>query len=155
MQTHCRSGHELSGDNLLVWTQGRRACRICRNRKSRDKYRENPARFIALSKAEREAHPEKHFARRLARKRQVLTAYGPSQELRCSWPDCDVTDIDMLSLDHINDDGNVHRRSVGSGAAMYRELIRKGFPVGFQTLCMNHQWKKRALKSKPTVKPED
>lgn len=29
--THCTNGHELSGDNLIITSQKRRICRICRN----------------------------------------------------------------------------------------------------------------------------
>lgn len=29
MRTHCKLGHELSGSNLRLRTQGRRVCRIC------------------------------------------------------------------------------------------------------------------------------
>lgn len=153
MQTHCRSGHELAGNNLLTWTQGRRACRICRNDRARQKYRENPDKFIALSRSEYRANPERHALRRATLKRTILTQYGPNHQPRCSWSGCHVDDMDMLSLDHVNDDGNIHRRLVGSGAAMYAELRRKGFPTGYQTLCMNHQWKKRL--SKPTVTREE
>ena len=59
-----------------------------------------------------------------------------------------VTDIDMLSLDHVNNDGAEHRRKVGknkTGEKMYRLVKQEGFPEGFQTLCMNHQTKKKLL----------
>ena len=47
----------------------------------------------------------------------------------------------MLSLDHVNNDGHAHREEVGS--KMYSWVKSHGFPEGFQTLCMNHQFKKK------------
>lgn len=75
-------------------------------------------------------------------KLKVLTHYGPNGELRCSWPGCQVDDIDMLSLDHKNNDGYAHRRVLTR--SIYSVIVRSGeFPDLYQTLCMNHQWKKR------------
>lgn len=78
----------------------------------------------------------------------VLTHYGPQGELRCAWNGCDVTDIDMLSLDHINNDGNVARRQSkqNAGVNFYRRLKVARFPDGYQTLCHNHQWKKELMR---------
>lgn len=28
-KTHCRRGHSLAGDNLLLWSDGRRRCAVC------------------------------------------------------------------------------------------------------------------------------
>jgi hypothetical protein len=94
---------------------------------------------------------------RVERKRQVnikievLSHYGPAGRLQCSWPDCEVTDIDMLSLDHIHNDGAEHRRNLfgkkqGSSGSLYCYVRSRGWPAGFQTLCMNHQWKKEGMR---------
>ena len=85
------------------------------------------------------------------RKILVLTHYGKSGKLQCCWYNCGITDPDMLSLDHVNDNGAEHRghkRSAGSGGPAYAYIIREGFPKGFQTLCHNHQWKKQIAKLK-------
>lgn len=78
-------------------------------------------------------------------KLKVLSHYGPNHGLRCNWPDCDVIDIDMLTLDHVNNDGAEHRKTSHN---LYREVIQRGFPEGFQTLCWNHQWKKQILRTR-------
>jgi hypothetical protein len=58
----------------------------------------------------------------------------------CAWPDCGVTDRDLLTLDHVNNDGAKERiRDI------YSRVIAHGFPAAFQILCWNHQWKKRML----------
>ena len=75
-------------------------------------------------------------------KTQIINHYsnGTGKCVRCG-----VDDIDMLCLDHINGNGNGHRRSIGitSGYKFYRWLIANNFPLGFQTLCYNCNMKKR------------
>jgi len=98
----------------------------------------------------------KHLARKRANspvyvsklKIETLTHYGPNQELKCSWPECTVVDIDMLTLDHVNDDGNLERRGsrYQGGCGTYQQLRTRGFPPGYQTLCANHQLKKELLR---------
>ena len=87
------------------------------------------------------------FQERLNLKLKVLTHYGPNGELRCSWPNCDVTDLDMLTLDHAENNGATDRRKnrCGCGAKLYRRLRRELFPKGFQTLCGSHQLKKKIM----------
>ena len=83
---------------------------------------------------------------------QTLSHYGPHGKLQCGWPGCDVTDIDMLSLDHIHNNGSKERVLHGSGAAFYGHLRKLGYPQGYQTLCHNHQWKKQILLLREKVK---
>jgi len=85
---------------------------------------------------------------------EVLIHYGNGQ-LKCCWQDCDVVDVDMLSLDHINNDGckeQDRKESGGRGQkkskGIYRRVKREGYPSGFQTLCLNHQMKKEILRKK-------
>lgn len=61
---------------------------------------------------------------------------------------CGITDLDVLCIDHINDDGNAHRKSIGvpSGTRFYQWLINHNFPSGYQVLCFNCNMKKRLIK---------
>ena len=83
-------------------------------------------------------------------KREVLTHYGPKGVLGCCWEGCMVVDLDMLSLDHIHDDGYKHCKEGStvrlSGRALYYWARLNGYPTDLQTLCWNHQWKKRLEK---------
>lgn len=91
---------------------------------------------------------------RVELKMVVLAHYGPLGELRCSWSGCDVTDPDMLSLDHLDDSGSAHRKkgsSFSGGVSFYAQLKRDGFPDGYQTLCHNHQWKKEILRRRTGI----
>src|SRR5208337_5073104 len=66
---------------------------------------------------------------------EVLTHYGNNKELQCCWPNCTITDIDMLTLDHINNNGAEERRKVRrTGVMLYRHIRTLDFPKDFQTL---------------------
>jgi hypothetical protein len=92
-------------------------------------------------------HKEIHKAMRARRKLDVLTHYGPKGKLGCCWKGCKVIDIDMLSLDHMNNDGHLHLKNglKVQGQALYLDVKNRNFPKGFQTLCHNHQQKKMIM----------
>jgi hypothetical protein len=78
---------------------------------------------------------------------RVLTYYGKKGQLKCCWRNCNVTDLDCLTLDHIYDNGKSHREEGYKGGVNgYRQLERAGYPNGFQTLCGNHQLKKERIR---------
>jgi hypothetical protein len=114
-QTQCKYGHAYTIDNTYIGTNGYRRCRRCRC--------EGGA----------------------AVKSEVLAHYSPNGVLGCSWENCGITDSDVLTLDHINNDGADARKytKIGSGSCSYWFLKKNGYPDGYQTLCWNHQWKKR------------
>lgn len=62
---------------------------------------------------------------------EVFEAYGGAT-CKC----CGEDEIRFLEMDHINNDGNIHRRSMKSGY-IYYWLKRNKFPTGFQILCAN------------------
>lgn len=79
-------------------------------------------------------------------RRQVLNAYGG---MKCNC--CGETEEQFLTLDHINNDGADHRRELlgrktgkvpGVTGNLYGSLKKKGFPPGFQVLCMNCNFSK-------------
>jgi hypothetical protein len=87
--------------------------------------------------------------RRVNLKVTALTHYGPVGVMKCSWTGCEVDDPDMLSLDHVNNDGADDRKvrgRRGSGYQLYFELKKENFPAGYQTLCYNHQAKKELVR---------
>jgi hypothetical protein len=49
---------------------------------------------------------------------------------------CGETEEMFLSLDHTNNDGAAHRKEVDH-RMIYKWMKRKGYPAGFQVLCMN------------------
>jgi len=65
---------------------------------------------------------------------------------------CGFNDIRALSIDHIAGGGSAHLRELGywtaqrggGGTQLYCWLKRNNLPEGYQTLCFNCQWIKRA-----------
>ena len=132
------------------------------NRKRREWYRKNSKRILQqisvrraknreLFKARDEVHYKKfqasvrlkNIAYRLRIKTEVLSHYGKDGTLRCRWSGCECVDIDMLTLDHVGDNGAEHRASgFAGGVGGYVVLKNSGYPEGYQTLCANHQLKK-------------
>ena len=108
-------------------------CLVCAN--------ERKKKFRKLHRQEKNQYL---YDYKLRIKIEVLTKYGKEQQLCCCWPECGITDVDLLTLDHIDDDGAEQRRlGERTGKALYLELRVGGYPEGYQTLCWNHQWKKR------------
>lgn len=124
-KTHCIHGHPRTDENVDI----RRACKICS--KGRSWTPERPA--------QRKERRDKLVADKLL----VLSHYGPNGTPKCSWPCCIELDIDVLTLDHINNDGC---KDSHHGSNLYGKLIRERFPKGFQTLCANHQLKKEIMR---------
>lgn len=57
---------------------------------------------------------------------------------------CGTDDLEVLTIDHINNDGAEHRRSIKlpAGTAFYYWLRNNSYPKGFQVLCRNCNYKK-------------
>lgn len=77
-------------------------------------------------------------------KDQVYAAYGG---YRCQC--CGEAEPKFLSIDHVNNDGNLSRKRYGygvgrpaGGVKLYRTIIELGFPPDYQVLCMNCNWGK-------------
>lgn len=93
---------------------------------------------------------EKEKHRRRSEKEAAMRAYSP--DLMCQ--SCGFSDIRALSIDHVNGDGAEHRKTIAGGSQMYAWLKRHGYPSGFQVLCMNCQWIKRAEQNEATGCPK-
>lgn len=146
-RTHCNRNHLLSEDNLYTNNRGSRQCKICRDERNRKKTCMTAEAYNAMLAHTREQNKQRKF--------KVLSHYGPNRHLGCCWDGCDVVDIDMLSLDHVNNDGAEHRKLLSgqrsaAGTETYRWVERNGFPPGFQTLCFNHQMKKQLQRNSKT-----
>ena len=69
-------------------------------------------------------------------KTTCIAHYSNNQNKCCK---CGNNDIEVLCLDHINDDGNIHRKEVAgiNKGSIYRWLIKNNFPSLLQVLCLN------------------
>ena len=57
--------------------------------------------------------------------------------IECNCKYCKITDMDMLSLDHIDGRKNSGHEDGLSSEKMYSWLRTSGYPPGHQVLCMN------------------
>ena len=82
----------------------------------------------------------------------VLSHYSGGNPPHCANPFDQhkepYTDIRALTIDHINGGGLRHLKSlhIGSGSHFYGWLRANRFPDGYQVLCFNCQWIKRAVR---------
>lgn len=70
----------------------------------------------------------------------VLKHYG--NQCKC----CGESVVPFLSIDHVNNNSSTDRWPNGSritGVHLYRRLVTRGFPEGYQILCMNCNFGKR------------
>lgn len=74
-------------------------------------------------------HLEIFRQRHSQRKQKVIDHYG--SKCRC----CGESRVDFLQVDHVLDDGHIHRKMVKN--TIYGFLIKNKFPSGFQLLCAN------------------
>ena len=79
----------------------------------------------------------------------VLSHYSNDNTPSCVL--CGFNNLDALSIDHINGNGNQHRRSIGgrAGVNFYYWLIKNHFPDGYRTLCMNCQFTESTYLNNP------
>lgn len=115
----------------------------------------NPEKVERIRKENAEYNRQYGIEHRAKNKLLVLTHYGPNQILRCSWSDCLISDIDMLVLDHIDNDGAEEKRKLGGsngrGHVFYQHLKSLGLPAGYQTLCCNHNHKKELVRNRAQI----
>lgn len=117
----------------------------------------NPERSKEIDRGHRERHRESinagHRARYAARRDEYLakrkahhqkqkdSAYAAYGGYVCTC--CGETRWQFLCIDHVNNDGHQHRKTIGRGANIYLWLIKNSFPLGFQVLCMNCNFGKK------------
>jgi len=68
-------------------------------------------------------------------KLDIFSHYKTDNKIKCSCPNCNVDDIDVLCVDHINGDGAEHRKIVGRN--MYNWVKLNNYPDTFRLLCYN------------------
>lgn len=119
-KSHCERHRQL----LIKKRRDKRAngiCTNCGNRVYVDRARCHKCRIL-------EGERTKRYSRN--KRRIVLDRYGG----KCMC--CGESQYEFLTIDHINNDGAAHRKSVGNNAICLW-LIRNNFPDGFQVLCWN------------------
>lgn len=141
---YCRDRDNAQHRKWLATTSASRmAAGLCKACGKRPLAKRSTSRCEACLNAESTRSPEQNerrrtYARDLYRRKrlQVLTHYsGGEPECAC----CGERQPAFLTIDHVNNDGNLHRKIVGvaSGMKLFGYLIKNGFPPSFQVLCWN------------------
>lgn len=106
----------------------------------RNGYSENKDKLVKKARLYRKHNKERLVEMRKEwrwnKRIKVLSAYCDG-ELKCSCVKCNETNPRFLSIDHINNDGADHRKSIGGGSYLYDWLIKNDFPKGFRVMCYN------------------
>lgn len=109
-------------------------------------YQKNKALQLRQNKDWRDAHKEERLMRDAKRtelsKEAAINMYSNGEAV-CAY--CGHGDMDVLCLDHINDDGKTHRQQTGLNR-IYAWLCKHDYPKGFQVLCFNCNRKKEVLR---------
>jgi len=79
--------------------------------------------------------------KREERRLKVLHHYS-NGEIKCKL--CGYSNVRALVIDHINNDGAIHKRALkkklryeAGSSDIYKDLIDRNMPIGFQVLCCN------------------
>jgi hypothetical protein len=96
------------------------------------------ARQLNYSEAYREKYRDYHTKRNRELKRMALERIG----MQCAC--CGEADIEFLTIDHVNNDGHIHRRAINH-SNMYAWLKNNDYQSDhlLQTLCFNCNFAKR------------
>ena len=109
------------------------------SKKSSDKYRQSPKGILNALKDRAEL--------RTRDKEACINMYS-NGDACCKW--CGIADLEVLCLDHINDDGAMLRKSNShpTGSRLFQWLRQRDYPLGFQVLCRNCNFKKEFLRKR-------
>lgn len=132
--THDRGGH-------------RHTCKHCQRVRIADWQKSNPERRKALARASYrrlKENPEWWEARKASKRvgngntyagRVRDAAYAAYGGPKCAC--CGETEPRFLTIDHIDNDGHIHRKKHRSATNIYGWLKARKYPPGFQVLCAN------------------
>lgn len=101
-----------------------------KSRKNKDKYWANHDEMLLYNRKKR---------RQI--KYDVLSHYSSSNVPMCER--CGIKDIDVLCIDHINNDGYKQGKDTTIRKSLHSWLKQNNYPGGYQVLCANCNLKKR------------
>lgn len=112
------------------------SCKECCKKRVKTRYIAERPKILAQGR-------DYQMAKRQMIKEATFAAYG-GYVCAC----CGEKEPKFLTLDHVNNDGAAHRRSItgkrhSAGTHTYEWLLKRGFPPGYQILCMNCNHGKR------------
>lgn len=107
------------------------------HKRNKEKDRQSQQRYYLKKKHDphfraRRCRAEKEKQKRL--RLSILIHYGGDP------PKCDCcgdSNVEFLTVDHIDGGGNEHRRIIGGSGRLYQWIKNNGFPEGYRILCCN------------------
>lgn len=130
----------LSEKNVYLKFYRGNLCIECQRKQGREKtakYRkENYQRYRELGRTA----SQKYY-------RKIKKVLFEGYDNKCSC--CAESEPKFLSIDHVNNDGNIERgsrknpKSGSYGINLYKKIIEQNFPTRYQLLCMNCNFGKR------------
>ena len=110
------------------------------NRYLRDWYKEHKEELNRKRKSPEYIAHKNELRRkwRFRMKTKLFNAYGGA---KCK--NCGITDMRVLDLDHLDNNGCQERKKLGGTEKLFFYLIKNNFPPGYQILCRNCNWIKR------------
>lgn len=128
----------------MIYRNTDRTCKTCELAKPIDRFK-SPSLCLECFTIENRKRTAKYYAQnREARMATMRAKYAVHKELvfnhygaKCAC--CGESEPLFLAIDHVENDGHLHRKKNGKSTHnnIYGWLVRNGFPLGFQTLCMN------------------
>ncbi len=102
-------------------------------KRNKDKIKKRVSDYYKLNKEKINLTNTKGISIKL---KKIVVAHYSSGTMVCAC--CGESNIEFLSIDHINGGGNKHRKIIKkNGSSFYRWLIKENFPLGYQVLCLN------------------
>lgn len=130
----CIHGHDITESNVYRTPKGVTCCRVCiraNNRKVKIWIRRHGNKEQKI-RAGVSRSSEQTRARNRRIKEEVLRHYGG----RCHC--CKESTLMFLTIDHINNDGNKHRKEINrTGHGFLKWLRTNDYPGGYRVLCFN------------------
>ncbi len=127
-----------------------RRCYKCKNHLPISEFYTNKSRRGGYASACKKCHkiecietryrnPETTYENKI--KKEVFSHYSGGEPC-CKR--CGITDLRILTMDHINGNGYQHRKEIKKrGSSFYCWTKKNGYPNDLQILCHNCQWIKR------------
>jgi hypothetical protein len=110
-------------------------CIECYLKNSHDRYMARP--YSKWPQGVKDKHNRWSVAYNQKSRDMVFDHYG--RQCAC----CGERERIFLTIDHVNNDGNKHRKVIGT-TRLYKWLVDNGYPSNFQILCRNCNWAKHA-----------
>jgi len=126
--------------------------------RAKARYIANPDLFRARKRESNAKHTDSRNARRRSRwdhkSRALQNNTRHSIRSKCfdtlggKCLKCEITDYDVLCVDHIEDDGKQERESGVASITIWRKVIRSSNPGRYQLLCFNCNLRKSILRDR-------